>query len=209
VKLLDLDPFLILLDNQENEMTINNTLRRGFLAAALTLSAAMLVPPQAAQAKDTKAKADLVLVDPHDKHAVRNINNVLTLYEMMINENKAEEGTAKFLVSGYVQHNPLIADGSVALGKYFAGVKSAHPTAHVDVHKIIAVGDYVFAHVNFRNLLTDDPNDTGVAGVDIYKMNAEGKAVEHWDTLQLVGNPKNSAPWVAPNVPPANSNKMF
>jgi len=90
-----------------------------------------------------------------------------------------------------------------------AGVKAAHPNAHVVVHRIIAVGDYVFAHVNFVNLLTDDPNDAGVAGVDIYRMNANGNAVEHWDALQLVGNPQNSAPWVGLNIPSANSNRMF
>ena len=122
-----------------------------------------------------KAEAGIVLVDPRDQQAVRNIDNVLTLYQMMINENKAEEGTAKFLTPDYIQHNPLIADGSAALGKYFAGVKAAHPSAHVVVHRIIAIGDYVFAHVNFVNLLTDDPNDAGVAGVDIYRMNANGQ----------------------------------
>ena len=79
----------------------------------------------------------------------------------------------------------------------------AHPGAHVVVHRIIAIGDYVFAHVNFVNLLTDDPNDTGIAGVDIYKMNAEGKAIEHWDA-EFVGDPKNSAPWVGWNIPRAN-----
>ena len=77
------------------------------------------------------------------------------------------------------------------------------------VHKIIAVGDYVWAHVNFLNLFTDDPNDTGIAGVDIYRMNAEGQAVEHWDTLQLVGTRQNSAPLIAPNIPRANANGMF
>ena len=156
-----------------------------------------------------KAKAGIILVDPRDQQAVRNIDNVLTLYQMMINENKAEEGTAEFLTPDYIQHNPLIADGSASLGKYFAGVKAAHPNAHVVVHRIIAVGDYVFAHVNFVNLLTDDPNDAGVAGVDIYRMNANGNAVEHWDALQLVGNPQNSAPWVGLNIPSANSNGMF
>jgi predicted SnoaL-like aldol condensation-catalyzing enzyme len=156
-----------------------------------------------------KAEASIVLVDPRDQQAVRNIDNVLTLYQMMINESKAEEGTAKFLTPDYIQHNPLIADGSASLGKYFAGVKTTHPNAHVVVHRIIAVGDYVFAHVNFVNLLTDDPNDAGVAGVDIYRMNANGKAVEHWDALQLVGNPQNSAPWVGLNIPSANSNGVF
>jgi predicted SnoaL-like aldol condensation-catalyzing enzyme len=151
----------------------------------------------------------LKLVDARDEKAVRNMENVLTLYQMMINDTKAEEGTAKFLTSDYIQHNPLIADGGASLGKYFAGVKAAHPSAHVVVHRIIAVGDYVFAHVNFVNLLTDDPSDTGIAGVDIYKMNADGKAVEHWDALQLIGGPNNSAPWVGPNIPAANPNGMF
>jgi predicted SnoaL-like aldol condensation-catalyzing enzyme len=190
-------------------MTPNVTLHRKLLTAVFAIGTAMLAPPQIAQAGQAKLKAGLVLVDPNDQHAVRNVDNVLTLYQMMINENKAVEGTARFLVAGYVQHNPLIADGSAALGKYFARVKSSHPGAHVVVHKIIAVGDYVFAHVNFVNLLTDDPHDSGVAGVDIYKMNDEGKAVEHWDTLELVGDPQNSAPWVAPNIPRANQNGMF
>ena len=51
--------------------------------------------------------------------------------------------------------------------------------------------------MNFLNLFKDDPQDTGIAGVDIYKMDADGKAVEHWDALQFVGNPKDSAPLIS------------
>jgi predicted SnoaL-like aldol condensation-catalyzing enzyme len=149
------------------------------------------------------------IVSPNDARAVRNKDNVLAWYDLMINQKKSEEATAKFLSPAYVQHNPLIPDGSVALGQYFGKVTRERARARVVVHKIIAVGDYVWAHVNFLNLLSDDPADTGVAGVDIYKMDADGKAIEHWDTLQLVGDPKNSAPWVAPNIPAANTNGMF
>ncbi len=127
-----------------------------------------------------------VLVDPEDSRAVRNKDNVLALYDLMINQKKSQEATAKFLRPDYIQHNPLIADGSVALGQYFGQLTRAHERARVVVHRIMAVGDYVFAHVD---------ND--------------GKAVEHWDTLQLVGNPTNSAPWVAPNIPRANPQGMF
>jgi predicted SnoaL-like aldol condensation-catalyzing enzyme len=151
----------------------------------------------------------LVLVDRNDRRAVRNKDNVLALYDLMINQKKSEEATARFIRPDYIQHNPLIADGSVALGQYFAKVTREHERARVVVHRIIAVGDYVFAHVNFLNLLTDDPTDTGIAGVDIYRFNGDGKAVEHWDTLQLVGDPTNSAPWVAPNIPRTNSQGMF
>ncbi len=151
----------------------------------------------------------ITLVDPNDSRAVRNKNNVLALYDLMINRKKSEEATAKFVSPAYVQHNPLIADGSGALGKYFGQVTRQRAKARVVVHSIIAVGDYVWAHLNFLNLFNDDPEDTGIAGVDIYRMDADGKAIEHWDVLQLVGDSKNSAPWVAPNVPRANPNGMF
>src|SRR5260221_2092147 len=134
------------------------------------------------------------IVDTKDSRAVRNKNNVLELYELMINQKKSEEGTAKFLSPAYIQHNPLIPDGSVALGQFFGKITRERARARVVVHRIIAVGDYVWAHVNFLNLFNDDPQDTGIAGVDIYKLDTDGKAVEHCDTLQLVGNPKDSAP---------------
>jgi len=149
------------------------------------------------------------IVDTADSRAVRNKDNVLALYELMITQKRSEEATAKFVSPSYVQHNPIIPDGSVALGQFFGKVTRERVRARIVVHKIIAVGDYVWAHVNFLNLFTDDPNDTGIAGVDIYRMNAEGKAVEHWDTLQLVGTRENSAPLIAPNVPRANANGMF
>jgi len=149
------------------------------------------------------------LANSNDSRAIRNKDIVLRLYELMINQKKSEEATAKYLSPAYIQHNPLIGDGPAALGKFFGKVTKEHARARVVVHKIIAVDDYVFAHVNFLNLFNDDPNDTGVAGVDIYKLDADGKAIEHWDTLQLVGDPKNSAPWLMPNVPSANSNGMF
>jgi len=149
------------------------------------------------------------VVDTADSRAVRNKNNVLELYELMITQKRSEEAAAKFVSPSYVQHNPIIPDGSVALGQFFGKVTRERVRARIVVHKIIAVGDYVWAHVNFLNLFTDDPNDTGIAGVDIYRMNAEGQAVEHWDTLQRVGTRQNSAPLIAPNIPRANANGMF
>ena len=149
------------------------------------------------------------LVDTSDSGAVRNKDNVLALYDLMIHQKRSEEATAKYVSPSYIQHNPLIPDGAVALGRFFGKITDERARARVVFHRIIAVGDYVWAHVNFLNLFNDDRDDTGVAGVDIYRMDAEGKAVEHWDTLQLVGTPQDSAPLVAANIPRANSNGMF
>ena len=108
------------------------------------------------------------LIATNDSRAMRNKNNVLARYDLMINQKRSEEATAKFVSPSYIQHNPLIPDGSVALGRFFAKITSERPRARVVVHQIIAVGDYVWAHLNFLNLFNDDPNDTGIAGVDIY-----------------------------------------
>ena len=67
-------------------------------------------------------------------------------------------------------------------------------------HRAIAAGDYVYTHGVFYNFVDDDPDDHGMAVVDIFRMDEEGKAAEHWDVLQLVGDPKSN---VAPPFGPA------
>jgi predicted SnoaL-like aldol condensation-catalyzing enzyme len=102
-----------------------------------------------------------------------------------------------------------MADGRIALAQFFGEIARARARGRIVVHKIIAVGDYVWTHVNFLNFFSDDPEDTGVAGADIFKMDADGKTIEQWDVLQFVGDPKNSAPILGPNIPRANSNGML
>ncbi len=151
----------------------------------------------------------IILVDVNDSRAVRNKNAILAFYDLLIDRKRSKEAAATFVSPAYVQHNPLIPNGADALGEFFGRITKERPHARVVVHRIIAVGAYVWAHVNFLNLFNDDPQDPGIAGVDIYKMNADRKAIEHWDTLQVVGDPNNAAPWLAPNVPRANPNGMF
>jgi len=109
----------------------------------------------------------------------------------------------------YIQHNPLIANGPDALRKFFGQITKERAKARVVVHKIIAVGDYVFAHVNFLNLFNDDPKDTGIAGGRHVQDGCRRKGHRALGRLQFVGTPENSAPWFAPNVPCANPNGMF
>jgi hypothetical protein len=51
------------------------------------------------------------------------------------------------------------------LGEFFNSVAGARQNLRVMVHRVIASGDWVWAHVNFINLYNDDPNDRGIAGV--------------------------------------------
>jgi predicted SnoaL-like aldol condensation-catalyzing enzyme len=132
------------------------------------------------------------LVDINDARAVRNKDNILALYDLMINKKDAEQAVRKFFIPEYRQHNPFVPDGSAELAKFFNKTAKDHPNLRIVLHRIIAVEDYVWAHVHFINLFNDDPLDRGIAGVDIFKMDADSKAIEHWDVLQEIGDPENA-----------------
>ena len=59
-----------------------------------------------------KELAMIELVDAMDSRAVRNKNNVLGFYDLVINKKRSEESVAQFMAPSYVQHNPLIPDGA-------------------------------------------------------------------------------------------------
>src|SRR5258706_14494508 len=99
------------------------------------------------------------LVDANDSRAVRNKNNVLGFYDLVINKKRSQESVDQFINTSYVQHNPLIADGAAALGQFFGKVTKERAHARVEVHRIIAVGDYDWAHVNCLNVFNDAPPD--------------------------------------------------
>jgi predicted SnoaL-like aldol condensation-catalyzing enzyme len=133
------------------------------------------------------------IVDVNDARAVRNKDNVLALYDLMINKKEVKQAVAKFFAPEYIQYNPQVPDGAAELARFFDKIANNRANLRIAIHRIIAIGDYVWAHVHFINLFDDNPKDCGIAGVDIFKMDADGRAVEHWDVLQEIGDPKKAA----------------
>ncbi|MCR9066334.1 MAG: nuclear transport factor 2 family protein [Cytophagales bacterium] len=133
------------------------------------------------------------IVDLENTKSVRNMNTAIALYDEMINKHNAMEAVNKYLVPEYIQHNQSIGTGAEALGQAFGYVGHRHPSSRVEIHRIIAAGDYVWSHVIFFNLNNDAPSDRGTAGVDILKFNEEGKIIEHWDVLQEIIDPSTAA----------------
>jgi predicted SnoaL-like aldol condensation-catalyzing enzyme len=139
------------------------------------------------------------LIIIHDEKTNLNVETVLAFYDEMINKKQAIQAAEKYLVPDYIQHNPIIPTTAKALGEFFNSAAGARKNLRIVVHHVIASGDWVWAHVNFLNLNNDDPNDRGIAGVDIFRFNSDGKIVEHWDVLQEVPDPAKAA----------NTNGMF
>ena len=139
------------------------------------------------------------IIIANDAKSREQVAAVLSLYDEMITKKQSAAAVEKYLIPDYIQHNPLIPTSAKSLGEFFGEIIKVHNKLRVEVYRVIASGDYVFAHINFVNLFNDDPGDRGVAGVDIFRFDANGKMTEHWDVLQPVPDPGKSA----------NSNGMF
>jgi predicted SnoaL-like aldol condensation-catalyzing enzyme len=119
------------------------------------------------------------------KDDVRRVLDII--YSQIFNQGRAD--LLPGLIAGpYIQHNPLVPDG---VDGVIAFLKQAGRVP-CEVKRIAIDGDLAFVHVRYLNLFGQE-----IAGVDIFRVNDEGKILEHWDVLQPV-------PATA-----ANANTMF
>jgi len=105
------------------------------------------------------------------------IRNALDIvYDQVFNKGRSDLYPG--LVSGpYIQHNPLVADGIDGVMSF---LKQAGRVP-CEVKRVAIDGDLAFVHVRYLSLFGQE-----TAGVDIFRFDAEGKIVEHWDVLQPV-----------------------
>ena len=124
----------------------------------------------------------------------RNKSNVLAFYDLMFNQSKPALAMQKYGGATYTQHNPEVADGREAFVAYFEQMAKDSPGKSVAFKRVFADGNYVMLHSEHTFSGWRGGN---WAAMDIFRLDDQGKIVEHWDALQKV--PKKSA----------NSNGMF
>lgn len=124
--------------------------------------------------------------------AAENKEIVVAFYKMIFQDHKVREAVDQYVGDRYIQHNPLVPNGTKVLIEFLEPYFAKNPTARSEIKRAVAEGDLVFLHVHARSSETD----RGMAVVDVFRVE-NGKVVEHWDVMQPI--PEKAA----------NENTMF
>ena len=103
---------------------------------------------------------------------------------------KPAEAVEKYAGEDYIQHNPSVRNGKEGFIAYFEEMARDFPDKGIEFVRAVAQGDMVALHTH-----QIWPGNDEYVTMDFFRFDAEGRIVEHWDSIQgipdksLCGNP--------------------
>ena len=141
------------------------------IVAAIVLTLAAVAAMAAADRLDTEKT-----------RLERNKQTVIAFYTTTVNDHDPEGAVKKYVGAEYRQHNPFAADGKEAFIAFFKDRFKKVPNARIVIKRVAAEGDSVVVHVHHQ----DPTGGKGRATMDWFRLDTDGKIVEHWDVAQQV-----------------------
>lgn len=125
----------------------------------------------------------------------RNKRNVVGYYETAFNDHDPELAVELYGGDEYIQHNPLADNGFDAFIAFVNDFAAQFPEVNIDIRRVFAECDFVITHGIISGA---EPvfGERGNKVVDIFRVDRDGRIVEHWDVLSpisetsLNGNPE-------------------
>ena len=125
----------------------------------------------------------------------RNKRNVVDYYETAFNDHEPELAVELYGGDQYIQHNPLAANGFDAFIAFVNDFAAQFPEVNIDIRRVFAECDFVITHGIISGA---EPvfGELGNKVVDIFRVDRDGRIVEHWDVLSPIsptsanGNPE-------------------
>ncbi len=111
----------------------------------------------------------------------------------MAYEGNPKEAVRLYVGGEYIQHNPLVGNGTEPFIEYFERMQKEYPDKSIEFVRAVAEGDLAAVHTH-----RVWPGGVEYITMDFFRFDGNGKIVEHWDSMQEI-----------PKTPSANGNTMY
>jgi predicted SnoaL-like aldol condensation-catalyzing enzyme len=114
----------------------------------------------------------------------QNKDTVTSFLQTAFVAGRPQEAVERYVGASYRQHSPTAADGIDAFLAFAGGLTQERPNIGLDIKRVLADGDLVAVHMHVTGVHEGD--ERGDAVIDIFRLDGDGRIVEHWDVMQPV-----------------------